>query len=321
MKQFRKPLLLALTIVIFFILILKMDYQKALEIIRLADPTYLILAFFLTFLFPLFCAIRWNLIVFQLETDLGLWESFKIIMAAWPLGSITPAKSGDLIKVVFLENVLPYSKTTGVILAERVMDFGVLCLYALFGGLLFGFNISVAVALMLLCGTLSFFFIAASSWVSFVPIRWRTLALNFLEATQKICHHWRSFIIILLVTFINWFCTFLQIWLSYRALNIVIPISYILTVLPIAIFIGLIPITIAGMGTRDSAIIYLFDKYAPYEANLAIGILYSFFGYWILSLLGIPFTKSALQGSIGGIRGEELRRKVFAKQKNPDRTD
>ena len=63
---------------------------------------------------------------------------------------------------------------------------------------------------------------------------------------------------------------------------------------PLAIFISLIPITIAGMGTRDSAIIYLFSSWASPSVCLGVGFLYTLFAYWFLALIGLPIIKKLL---------------------------
>jgi len=81
----------------------------------------------------------------------------------------------------------------------------------------------------------------------------------------------------------------------FLALGANIPIIYIFAAFPLSIFIGLIPITLAGMGTRDSAIIYFFAHLTSPSICLAMGLLYSLFGYFLLSLLGLPFMKRLLQ--------------------------
>tara|TARA_B110000438_G_C15300639_1_gene431013 strand:- start:62 stop:346 length:285 start_codon:yes stop_codon:yes gene_type:complete len=58
---------------------------------------------------------------------------------------------------------------------------------------------------------------------------------------------------------------------------------------PLAIFLGQLPLTLGGMGTRDLAFINLFSEYATESALLSVGILFSIFRYWLISLLGIPF--------------------------------
>lgn len=312
MKSKRRLILLLLTAIVFGILFYSVDFSNAAATIRNANPVYLVFAFLVMCTYPVWCAVRWNLIAHQVGAKLGFYQSFIIIMAAWPLGTITPAKSGDLIKVLFLKNVLPYAKTTGVIVAERMMDVVALCLIGILAGWFYGFKQSIVLMGILLSGVVLFFAAAASPLVNYAPEKWKALGIDILEASKSIYLNVWTFAGILAITLINWFCSLLQTWLCYKALNADIPLFYIAAALPIAIFIGLIPITLSGMGTRDSALIYLFHHYAPYETNLAVGILYSIFGYWLLSLMGLPFVKAALGGSIKNIQGDLIRKSLVS---------
>ncbi len=311
----KRYLPILITLLIFIVLVSWMDIARTWQSILHADGRYLLLSLLAALLFPFLSGLRWHLIVFQLGKHLGIWESYKLIMAAWPLGTITPAKSGDLIKILFLRHFLPYSKTTGVILAERVMDVTALCVFSLIGGLIYGFIHAIWVSGGILCGVLLFLLFSNTRWVELLPPKWHSIADNVLEATVSMVLHWRSFLLIFMVTLLNWFMTFVQTWLCYCAFHVEVPFLYMFAALPIAIFIGLAPITIAGMGTRDGAIIWLFGKYATLETNVLVGLLYSFFGYWILAFLGIPFMRAAFQGAIGSVSKEELEESIGRKER------
>ncbi len=313
----RRTGLLIVTLAVFVFLFSRMDFAKATAILGQADLRLVAAAFCLSLTFPWLCAIRWNLIVRRLGTDLGWWNSFILVMAAWPLGTITPAKSGDLIKIVFLKDILSYSRTTGVILAERVMDVVALGLFGLVGSMVYGFPTAGLVAGAILAGVLLFFLAASSSLVNRVPAKWRGMMLEVLEASRRLYRSAGTLGIILIMTLLNWFLTFLQTWICYRALRAEVPLLYVVAALPIAIFVGLIPITLAGMGTRDSAIILLFQPYATWETNLAVGVLYSILGYWFLTLLGIPFLRYAMLGRIRAIDRESLRQALESSPRGP----
>jgi glycosyltransferase 2 family protein len=74
-----------------------------------------------------------------------------------------------------------------------------------------------------------------------------------------------------------------------------VPLLYTFAALPPALFAGLMPFTLGGMGTRDSVIMLLFEGYATTAQSLTVGILYSFFGRWLLSILGIPFLQRLIK--------------------------
>jgi len=73
-----------------------------------------------------------------------------------------------------------------------------------------------------------------------------------------------------------------------------VPFSLVVTAFPPAIFVGLLPMTIAGMGLREGAMLLLFAPSAAPSQILAVGLLYSLLTYWFLALAGLPFMTSAL---------------------------
>jgi len=317
-KTKRQLILIAVTVLIFVILLKNIDLQKSYQIIKQVDWRYLALATLLSLFFPVLSAIRWHFIVLRLGANLGVWPSYKIIMAAWPLSTVTPAKSGDLIKVVYLRNVLAYSETTGVILAERVVDVFCLACLAVIGGLLVNLELAQWFgAAILLCSVLGMIFVS-TPWISLLPNKFQTLFVNLFKAFKELYSHLPTLFLVLLVTLLNWFLSILQTWLCYQAFQISVPLMYVFAALPVAIFVGLLPITIAGMGTRDTALIQLFSQYASNEGSLFVGILYSFFGYWFLTLLGLPFMKSAFEGTIVGVDAKRLKETVYEENQPSD---
>lgn len=287
------------------------DLQNAKTALSQANLWLLFYAGLVSLLFPVLCALRWQILCSLLQVRLRFWESFQMIMAAWPLAAVTPAKSGDLIKVVFLQDKLPFSTTTGVVLAERVIDVITLCLYALLFGWWYGSPVCMLTGGIVLCGVTVFFAVVYSNWVKWIPVSFRGKAVNAGLASRRLISHPVPLFWMCVVTALNWFLSFYQTWICYHALQTDIPLTWIIAALPVAIFAGLLPITPAGMGTRDSAIMTLFSENAPAEINLSAGILYSIYGYWLLSMIGIPFMRSALHGAIQHISAQELVKKIY----------
>lgn len=312
---FKRWILFGITLIIFAVLIMMVDVNNAITVLSNANALLLIYAGFISLLFPVLCAIRWQILCALLKTPLTFVESFQMIMAAWPLGALTPAKSGDLIKVVFLQDKLPYSTTTGIVFAERIIDVFVLGLFALIFGWMLSIYAGMFTGIVIVSGVFVFFILAFSGFTNIIPKSFRQKADNAALASRVMFSHPIAFIWIVIVTAFNWFLSCYQTWICYAALNTDVPLSYIIGALPVTIFAGLLPITPAGMGTRDSAVMVLFQDYAPAEINLSIGILYSIYGYWLLSILGIPFMKSALGGALEHVSGKELMEKIYRKNK------
>ena len=69
-----------------------------------------------------------------------------------------------------------------------------------------------------------------------------------------------------------------------------------------AIFAGLLPVTLWGIGTRDVALVWMFADVAPAPAMAVVGMLTAL-RYIVPGLAGIP----CLSGILGGVRGAEGR--------------
>lgn len=303
----RKWLLIAITAITLAALFAGFDGEAAMNALLKADWTLLAAAAGLSLTFPLLSAWRWQAVSRSIGLTIAFKSSFSLIMAAWPLGAITPAKSGDLIKVVFLRNHLPYSMTAGLVLAERLIDVAVLSLFAAVGGLALDLPLVAAAGLAIAAATALFVALVALGRTNWLPGRIQPMAENVRLASSRLIRSPGLLLLSAAITALNWFASILQTWLCYASLQHAVPLDLIAAALPVAIFSGLLPITIAGMGTRDAAILFLFQNYAPYEINLMTGLLYSLFGYWLLTLLGLPFMNRALSGELRGIEADELK--------------
>jgi uncharacterized protein (TIRG00374 family) len=106
-------------------------------------------------------------------------------------------------------------------------------------------------------------------------------------------------VLIVTASVVIWIGSALQIYLLYSAVEQQVPIIFSIAVVPIAILVGMLPVTIAGMGTRDLAIVKLFSGYASTSASISIGVLFFLLRYLVLALIGLPFI-STLKPSRGG---------------------
>jgi len=92
-----------------------------------------------------------------------------------------------------------------------------------------------------------------------------------------------------LVSMTNWLISITSAYFLFLAFHATVPFTAVIAYLPITLFAGLIPISIAGIGVRDSAIIGLFVSYTTSAQALAVGLSYSFLSYFLFMFIGIPF--------------------------------
>jgi hypothetical protein len=303
----RAPLAIAATVVLFIILFLRIPLRGVWSSFQGADPILLAAALLLTGLFPLLSALRWRRMLRLLGYGIPLGTAFRLIMAAWPVGAVTPSKSGDLIKAYYLKGRVPVGLTLGSVLAERALDVLVLLAMSTAGAALFRWDTVLLVSgggLAAVTAGVGLLVATGSRWPVPKPLKGKLDDL--LRAFRVLLADPPSLGLVLFYTAANWFLSILQTYLCFHALHRPVSLALTAGALPLAIFVGLLPFTVSGMGTRDGALVLLYRGHAPAEVTLAVGILYTFFGYWMMALAGLPFLKKALpegRGALMSARG------------------
>ena len=283
------------TLIIFCLIFTKIDIYGVITILSHADPLYLLISLLILFA-PIIVTIkRWHTILKVMGYTIQFRTCLNVLMAAWSLASITPSKSGDIIRAYYLKDKIPISKTIGSVLTERVFDIFTLVLFSLIGMVFCQKYEMAVIALIIILCIVVIFFIAHADF--HLPIResWSVKLQNMGLSMKTLTRDKKAFSIIMFYTLLIWFLAIIQTLIFFYAVGIDVPVLFTMANIPIAIFIGLIPVTLGGMGTRDAAIIFLFSAFATPEKLLGVGILFSIFRYWLLSLFGIPFMRMALR--------------------------
>ena len=99
---------------------------------------------------------------------------------------------------------------------------------------------------------------------------------------------------IVVVSLSMWLLNLIQIWLLILALGA--PVRFIdnLALTPLAILAGLVPLTFAGVGTRDAALIVLYQPFMAPSMAAALGILCTL-RYMLPAVVGLPFLSRYLE--------------------------
>ena len=91
-----------------------------------------------------------------------------------------------------------------------------------------------------------------------------------------------------------WFLHLLQIWMFILALKAWAPFLANLALSPLAILAGLLPLTFAGVGTRDAALVLFYAPYFAAPTAAALGLLCTA-RYVLPAIGGLPFAGRYLQ--------------------------
>jgi uncharacterized membrane protein YbhN (UPF0104 family) len=287
--SFNAGLLLVVTVITVGGLVSWAGAGDVLVLILGLQPGHLLLTTTLTLTLPLVHTWRFQAVLGAAGYNLDWQRAFGLTLGVWPISAVTPSKSGDLIKAYYLRREVPATATVGSLLAERAVDAGVVAALALVGSAFVGHRV-ITLASLLVIGALTAFF-ALAPWTTRLPLspRWRERIDLLLSSTLALSRMPGVLALTVGLTLTNWLATIALSAVLFDGVGATVPLLYMLAGMPPALLAGLMPLTLAGMGTRDSAIILLFENYATVAQSLSVGILYAFFVRCLLSLIGLPF--------------------------------
>lgn len=279
-------MLAASSLVILLLLASLVDWGNLGAVVREAAPFPLFAAFLLTLFFPVLNALRWLAVVRATGEVMSFGRSFRITMACWPVGTLTPGKAGEMLKGAALSD---RTAGLGTVFTERVIDVAVLGVYGVLFGALAGSLWAVVGGLVGLGGA-AFILLGARAAIPLLGEKKLAGKLRaFLAVSPMLFARPRLLVACVLASALNWFLSMAQLWFLLLAFGAPAPWVLIVGILPAATFAGLLPLTIAGAGTRDSALLLLAAGRIDAAALLASSIAYTLLGYFFLGVAGLPF--------------------------------
>ena len=313
----KRVLALAITVCILGVLFWKADQPRLFE--NLKHTNWLWFAAAIAAFIPQIGTIawRWKRLV-SVFAPIGLAESVKLILASQTMNLVLPSKMGDLSKGYFLSRrgTLNLPRAMNVVIFEKLLDVATLAAFMLAGVavlLLRGNETSLQFRAAMLAGCAGGAALAVVAVLYFVPpayVPGLGQLLAFLEAKPRLRKVHALFSTshdvitllqsrggrrgeILLLSVTIWVMHLGQIYCFFRCLDAQPSLGQFCTLVPLAIFIGLLPISIAGFGTRDAALIVLFPQY-PREVMLGVA-LYVNLRYLLPAAAGASFLHKYLQ--------------------------
>lgn len=291
-----------ISVVILGLLYQFLDREALFKALRQTDLQLLSLSLVFLVILVLLSGLR----LFYLGTCSGLHMSpakaVEATFAANALNIFLPGKLGDILKATLLVEGDTKRLRSAITLTvwEKLSDLAMLFLVATIsfsfaagnanGVLLMGFLTAFCLGVLISPKLTSALGYAFSKSILHKSLTIRELLDAWLLLQKKLIAGRLSLLSLLGLSFI--FCAghILQICLMIRALGIsadFVMWANIVSLIPIAIVAGLIPLTFAGIGTRDAALVLLLGGFIGKEAAAALGILF-WLRYLVPGILGVP---------------------------------
>jgi len=295
---------LAVSLLILAVIYSKIDGFGLLRVLQNCHQLWMAIA--LGMVVPLTMLTSWRL---QQLTPIGhrlkFAEANKLILAARVLNMVLPSKMGDLAKAYFMRDRghLSGSLALSLVVFEKACDLLSLLLWCAFGLILYpqkdllfwlmtaGVTGGLVAGLLLLSyRQFAQLFFRHVSRIAPKKIQNQLDRLRFSwgEMHDYFWHDRRHLAKIAIGSILIWFGHLLQIWLFIFALNAAVPLLDHLALSPLAILAGLMPLTFAGVGTRDAALILFYQPYFNPATGAALGLLCTS-RYLMPAIAGLPF--------------------------------
>ena len=291
----RLVLILALTAGVLALLFSRIDVVEVLRRLQTAKLPLLALAVLMTAVSIGLVAWRWQIILAAMDCPISFRRSILIILGVWPLSAISPSRSGDLLKAYCLRTEALPTHVVGSVLTEHLFDVFVLSCLSLVGSLALGRGELVLISGGILGCVLLGLVVLTRRWRLPLPLSWQQPLDHLMMSVKKTSTVPKYLITTSVLTVANWSVSLAQFLLLFQAVGVKVPILFAMGALPLSIFAGILPFTLGGMGTRDSAVMVLFSGHATPEQCLTVSMLYVVIAHWLLAVLGLPFMARALK--------------------------
>jgi glycosyltransferase 2 family protein len=302
---------LLVSLAILAVIYWRIDFTRMVPVFGACDPLWLLLS--LGLVVPLTLLTAWRLDqLMPGGARLGIAESNRLILVASVLNLVLPSKMGDLAKAWFMQERghTSASLAFALVVFEKACDMLSLLLWCAFGLLLYPqkdllFWIMTACVSGGLAGGVALLGSPALAGLVFkasaqvMPVRVHPKLEQLRLAWHEMhdffwCDRPRLARVSATSVFI-WFLHLVQIWMFTVALRAPTPFLANLALAPLAILAGLLPLTLAGIGTRDAALILLYHPYLDAPTAAALGILCTM-RYVLPAVGGMPFVAQYLPG-------------------------
>jgi glycosyltransferase 2 family protein len=266
-----------------------------------ADPLWILGSLVLNFAAIHTKVIRWQVFLRVRDVHYGLKNAWLAFSASLYLGMLTPGRVGDLLRIQYLKNDarVPYAEGLASIVIDRLCD-----LYVLAGFVAVAF-VRYAPALDARFTVMSWAIVGATVLLPLLLV-WPGLLDGFLGKiyarlakdaesdglnqflTALRAQIGRALLVTMPLTVLAYFVTFLQGYMIARALGIPISFFDATCLLAVANLMGLLPISISGVGIREAFFATVFP-WLGIEASRGVGFGLLVFAVVYLALAAIGF--------------------------------
>jgi len=305
--------LIGLIIIVF--ILSRIDIHKTLQILKSIKLIPALVVTLTSVLMILLRAVRWQILMKGQGINIDFLAAVEIYAAGYFIGSITPGRVGEFSKAYYLKKVYPDSRWDAIasITVDRLLDVAFVLLTGICALIYLHFLSTITSILLLLTGITIFCLLGINKRIvsfilhsifNFPPAKY--ILKKHSQVTEGITQGiisltGRGLILPIFITVSIYTLYFLQAHILACALGFNTGTIEIGLALSCAMVLSMLPITIAGLGTREAGLIFFLGRIGmgaeeAVSFSLAIFLIYgvllslfcSYFHFKILKKTKIP---------------------------------
>jgi hypothetical protein len=240
-------------------------------------------------------SLRWNLLLKQEDCSYSKWNSFIAYMASFTIGLVTPGRLGEIARLYYVreDTGITFYRSFKTLVADRIFDFALLIWFGTTGMLFFYkilgdhsgiFYLLITAVMMLAVWGLGY-------WLLDILVKPETtrVGLKFIKETWNGMFK-PAMVLPWLMTLLAYFLFYFANQMIFKSIGIeltIIDVGFILSLMSLA---TIIPISLAGFGTREASLVYLLSFYLikPEVAIIFSLLQFSAFFLWG-GIIGLVF--------------------------------
>ncbi len=268
-----KKLLPVIGIIILIFLITTLDLQKIIDIFSKINPLYSFLSFFAIIPLLILANLEWQILLKKQKIKVSFWYSIKNFLIGYFYGFITPGGFGAYTRSIYLseESGAPLPKCVSNIIILNTIEFLGMLLMGAIGAIYLSsiypylFYIIIGVTIIVISLFL-FFFKDNRSRILFTKIvqsrifttvkdRIEGSITSFYEDLPK----FKDVLLPFGISVFGWGVKYVMLFFIAKLFFIEVPFIYFIMIMAVSDVIASIPISIYGLGTREVALISMFN--------------------------------------------------------------
>lgn len=292
---------------LFVYIVANTGLDKIASVFKQANWRMLLFSPVFVFAIMLLRGMRWRILMRAVGIEYSLWRSSTVWAIGYFAASVTPAKAGDVIRALYVQNDTgrSFGEAFLTVFIDRLWDLLLVLFLGVVTVLLFSrYYIELPsfwIFLLTALGACFCVYLAVNRklmrrllkpvFEALVPQKYKeAFSLNFHTFYDNLEIYRRKpgvMAVAFLLTILLWAIIFLMAWYLTVVFGMKVHPAYMFLIMPIVTLVELIPISVSGLGTRDATVIYFFSVIGLSSAvAVSFSIGYLLVGTYLTSMVG-----------------------------------